>query len=269
MYESYWGLKEKPFENTPNARFLYHSKEHDEALARFIYSVREKKGLAMFTGEYGSGKTLLSMYVWRLLKEDQVFQVVMIVNPKLSFIEFMREIIYQLKGVQGMPSENNKLDLLHILKDLIVRNNNSGRHTVIIIDESQMIQDRDVFEELRLISNLQLEDKFLVTIIFIGQPELREMMNNIPQLKQRLAITYHLNPLSELETSEYMRHRLQVAGGRENIFTAQAITAIYRSAGGIPRKINTIADICLVIASGQKCREIDEDIVQNVVKSLV
>ena len=267
MYEAYWGLKEKPFENTPNARFLYHSKEHDEALSRFIYAVKEKKGLAMFTGEYGSGKTLTSMYVMRLLKDDRNFQVVMIVNPKLSFIEFLREIIYQLKG--ELPRETGKLDLLHSLKDLIAQNQSSGRHTVIIIDEAQMIQDRDVFEELRLLSNLQLEDKFMITIIFIGQPELREMMNSIPQLKQRLAITHHLNPLNEEETGDYIRHRLRVAGGRENIFTEEAVKSIFKSSGGIPRKINTICDICLVIGSGERRQEIDENTVNGVIKNII
>ncbi len=267
MYESYWGLREKPFENTPNPRFLYRSREHNEALSRFIYAVKEKKGLAMFTGEYGSGKTLVSMYVLRLLKDDQNFQVVMIVNPKLSFIEFMREIVYQLKG--ELPRENNKLDLLHMVKDLIAVNNTSGRHTVIIIDESQMIQERDVFEELRLISNLQLEDKFMVTIVFIGQPELRGMMDNIPQLKQRLAITHHLGPLSEEETNIYIKHRLHVAGGREDIFKDEAIRAIYKSTGGIPRKINTVCDICLVIGCGEKAKDIDEELVSGVVKNIV
>lgn len=267
MYESYWGLKEKPFENTPNPRFLYRSREHEEALSRFIYAVKEKKGLAMFTGEYGSGKTLISMYVLRMLKDDKDFRIVMIVNPKLSFIEFMREIVYQLKG--ELTQENNKLNLLHMLKDLITKNNNSGRHTVVIIDESQMIQDKDVFEELRLISNLQLEDKFMVTIVFIGQPELREMMNNIPQLKQRLAITHHLGPLSEEEAGTYIKHRLRVAGGREDIFADEAIKSIYKSTGGIPRKINNVCDICLVIGSGEKAKEIKKEIVSGVVKNIV
>lgn len=267
MYESYWGLKEKPFENTPNPRFLYRSKEHNEALSRFMYAVKEKKGLAMFTGEYGSGKTLISMYVLRMLKDDRNFNVVMIVNPKLSFIEFMREIIYQLNG--ELPSVDNKLDLLHMLKDLITRNNNSGRHTVIVIDESQMIQERDVFEELRLISNLQLEDKFMVTIIFIGQPELRAMMDNIPQLKQRLAITHHLGALNEQEAGVYIRHRLKVAGGREDIFTDEAIKTIYRASTGLPRKINTICDICLVIGSGERIEAVSEEIVEGVIKNMV
>lgn len=267
MYELYWNLKEKPFENTPNPRFFYRSREHEEALSRFIYAVKEKKGLAMFTGEYGSGKTLISMYVLRLLKEGQDFKVVMIVNPKLSFIEFMREIVYQLKG--ELPVESSKLDLLHMLRDLIIQNNNSGKHTVIIIDESQMIQDRDVFEELRLISNLQLEDRFMVTIVFIGQPELREMMDSIPQLKQRLAITHHLGPLGEEETGAYIRHRLNVAGGREDIFTDGAIKLIYKSTGGIPRKINTVCDICLVIGNGEKAERIDENIVNGVIKNII
>jgi general secretion pathway protein A len=132
-----------------------------------------------------------------------------------------------------------------------------------------MIQEKDVFEEIRLISNLQLEDRFMVTIIFIGQPELREMMERIPQLKQRLAITHHLGPLSREETGTYIRHRLRVAGGREDIFTSEAIRCIYESSAGIPRKINTICDICLVIGSGEKAKAIDEEIVKGVVKNMV
>ncbi|MFH1995732.1 MAG: AAA family ATPase [Candidatus Omnitrophota bacterium] len=267
MYESYWNLTEKPFENTPNTRFLFYSKEHEEALSRFMYAVKERKGLAMFTGEYGSGKTLISMVVLKDLKNNKDFHVALIVNPRLSLIEFLREIIFQLQG--ELPQQKEKLELLHILRNILSRNSAFNRETVIIIDESQMIKDLEIFEDLRLLSNLQYEDKFLVTLIFIGQPQLKEIMSRLPQLKQRLAITHHLQALNESETKSYIEHRLRVAGAARTIFTDKAIQLVYLASGGVPRKINTTCDICLVIGRGERAGVIDENITNGVVKNIL
>jgi general secretion pathway protein A len=267
MYEEYWGLTEKPFENTPNTKFLYRSREHKEAISRFMYAIREKKGLAMFTGEYGSGKTLIVMTVLNELKNKKEFQLALVINPRLTIIEFLREIIFHLQG--QLPAQKDKLELLHILRNILNKNSLTNRETVVIIDEAQMIQDVEIFEELRLLSNIQYEDKFLLTLIFVGQPQLKEMMERIPQLKQRLAITDHLLPLGETETAEYINYRLGVAGSANHLFSNTAVKLIYQASLGVPRKINTICDICLVVGKGEGVKSINETIVQNVIGDIL
>ena len=193
MYEEYWGLSEKPFQNTPDPKFLYLSGEHEEALMRLIYVVQEKLGAAMLSGVFGCGKTILA---WALLKElGENYKSAVVSNPALNSTELLREICYQLGIKESLPYE--KTDLMHLI-DRILRNNfNDSKDTVIIIDEAHLISDIAVFEELRLLLNLQLKDRFLLTLILIGQPELEEKIINNKQLSQRIAIKYHLDRLNE------------------------------------------------------------------------
>lgn len=264
MYEEYWKLKAKPFENTPDPHFLYYSREHEEALTRLIYAVKARKGAAILTGEYGCGKTVLARALIDKLDPTK-YKVVMINNTQIPFIEFLQEINYQL-GAEG--SQSTKTELLHILEDILRRNISINKDTVIIIDEAQLIKDREVFEELRLLLNLQKDDRFLLTLILIGQPELREKMNRLPQLKQRLPIKYHLNTLDEEETGEYITHRLRIAGRDSRIFTDRAIKSIYTHSEGTPRTINDMCDMNLMVGFGRRVEYIDEELVREVVRDL-
>ena len=212
MYQEYWGLTEKPFENTPDPKFIYYSTEHKEAIARMLYAVREHKGAALFTGEYGSGKTLLTRVLWHELQQENQFQSVFILNPRLSGLELVQEIVHQLGG---NLTSNNKIDLFHTLHQILYATHNQGRHSVIIIDEAQAIQDKDIFEEIRLLLNFQLDDAFLLTIILLGQPELKYAIAGLPQLTQRIAIRYHLVAFNETETKEYILHRLSIGGAKK------------------------------------------------------
>ena len=264
MYEAYWGLKEKPFENTPDPHFLYHSPKHEEALIRLIYAIKERKGAALLTGEFGCGKTVLSRVLLEELDTGK-YKVVFIINPQITAFEFLREIISQL-GAEDIP--HRKIDLLSVLKDLLQRNLDIGKETVIIIDEAQLIEDKKIFEELRLLLNLQLNKRFLLTLLLLGQPELREKINRIPQFKQRIPIRYHLSTLDEKETEKYIIHRLQIAGRAEKTFSEEALKLIYRQSRGFPREINNICDMCLFIGFGKKVNEIDEGIVREVTSDL-
>lgn len=200
MYENYWGLKEKPFENTPDPRFIYYSQQHKEAIARMLYVVREHKGAALLTGEYGSGKTLLSRVLWHELQQENKFQSVFILNPRLSGLEFIQEIVHQLGGRDVPP---NKIELFHTLHKMLYANYNLGKHSVIVIDEAQAIEDRNIFEEVRLLLNFQLDNAFLLTIILLGQPELKYSVMSLPQFMQRMAVRYHLKAFDEQESKEY------------------------------------------------------------------
>ncbi|MFH1641163.1 MAG: AAA family ATPase [Candidatus Omnitrophota bacterium] len=251
MYEAYWSLREKPFENTPDPKYIYYSKKHKEAVARLLYAVREHKGAALLTGEYGSGKTLLSRVLWHELQQEKIYQSVFILNPRLCGLEMLQEITQQLSGNEA-PA--NKIDLFHSLHNILYANHNLSRHTVIVVDEAQAIMENEIFEELRLLLNFQLDNAFLLTLILLGQPELRQKIVNLPQLSQRMSLKFHLSALDEQETKGYIQHRLKLAGASQNIFDDEAHEGIYFFSAGIPRRINNICDLALLIgfAEGEK-----------------
>lgn len=265
MYLKYWDLAEKPFENTPDPRFMYYSKKHEEALAVLLYAIKEEKGAAMLTGEYGSGKTVLSRIVIDELIKNKNYEVSLIIYPQLTPIQFLQEIIYQLKNEHVKGS---KPYLLHILQDAIYKNYQEDKKTVILIDEAQIIKDKATFDEVRLILNFQLNNKFLITLVLIGQPELLHKIKLIPQLEQRLGIKYHLFGLDNKETQEYINHRLVVAGAKSEIFNKEAINAVYEYSQGLPRKINNICDMNLLIGFGQEAKLIGRELVESVAKDL-
>lgn len=265
MYEEYWKLSEKPFENTPDPRFLYSSPRHEEALSRMLYVIKEHKGAGMLTGEYGSGKTLLSRVLLEELSSDQ-YQTAIIFNPRLPSLELIKEIIYQLGGntLSIMP----KTDLLHGLNEILYKNKKEDKNTVIVIDEAQAIPSDSGFEELRLLLNFQLNENFLLTLILLGQPELKEKINSLPQLRQRLAVRYHLKALSHFETKEYVNHRLEVVDAKKGIFQEEAFHEIYRYSAGIPRRINNICDLALLVGCGKGLEGIDKTTIIEVAQDL-
>ena len=267
MYNSYWGFSEKPFENTPDPRFMYNSNQHYEALTRILYTIAERKSAAILTGEYGSGKTLISRVIAnKLLQEEQKYNIALIVNPAIPSLGMLKEILYQLGDETGRSAQ--KIEVLRILNERLYKNMNENKHTVVIIDEAQAIENTSVFEEIRLLLNFQSDDKFLLTLILIGQPELKQKVAKIPQLEQRFFIRYHLNNLTQEETTSYIQHRCQTAGRKEEIFTDSACRAVYEVSCGIPRKINNICDLSLTVGYGKTVDKIDEDIIRAVAEDL-
>lgn len=265
MYEEYWGLREKPFQNTPDPRFLYYSLEHEEALTRLTYTVKEGLGAAMLAGVFGCGKTLIGQALMEELGEGH--NIAFVTNPNLNHVELLREIAYQLGTKENLPRE--KTDLMHLLNDILRNNMNDGKKTVVVIDEAHIIEDRMVFEELRFLLNLQLRDRFLLTLILMGQPELEEKITANKQLSQRIAMKYRLDRLSEDETHGYVVHRLKVAGRTEPVFSPEAMKLIFKAAGGIPRRINHLCEMSLLIGFGTLVDKIGEAIVQEAAKDLV
>lgn len=263
MYEQYWGLKEKPFENTPDPRFFYNSPQHEEALARMLYTVKESKGAGLLTGVYGCGKTLLARTLFKELQKD-IYKVALVTNPKLNEIEMLRMIAYSL-GTQTVPER--KSDVLVQLETILKENLMDGKKTVVIIDEAHVIEDNNIFEEIRLLLNFQLEDKFLLTVLLLGQPELKQKVENIKQLNQRIAMRYNLTSLNLQETAQYIQHRLEVASAKQNIFLQDAVELIYQHSGGIPRRINHICDTALLAGMGAGVKSINKDFVKEVIES--
>jgi len=264
MYEEYWGLKEKPFENTPDPRFLYSSGQHDEALSRLVYVVRENKGAGMLTGVFGCGKTLLGRSLLGELEKD-VYKVAYLTNPRMEDIDLLRVIAHHL-GSPELPV--SKSDILISLEKTFANNMRDGKKTVIIIDEAHVIEKDSVFEEIRLLLNYQLEDKFLLTLLLLGQPELKDKVESNKQLLQRIAMRYHLKGLTQGETEKYIKHRLNIAGSTKDIFAPEALRLAFVRSAGIPRRINQICDMSLLTGFSKKVNTIDESIVIEGIESL-
>jgi type II secretory pathway predicted ATPase ExeA len=266
MYLNYWKFREKPFENTPDPKFLYKTANHEEALMRMIYCIEENKGAAMMTGEYGCGKTLLTRALLReLFKEEDSYKVALIVNPSFASNDFLREIIFQFENIL---LDGTKLELIHRLNEILYRNMNENKKSIVIVDEAQAIENRSMFEELRLLLNFQMNDKFLLTLLLVGQPELRKEIDRLPQLKQRLAISYHLTGLSQEEVVKYIEYRCLVAGRNISAFDINTAKMIADRASGIPRKINTICELCLLQGMFEQKSIIDEAVAGKVLEEV-
>jgi general secretion pathway protein A len=265
MYEGYWLLTEPPFDNSPNPKFFYLSPEHEEALVRLVYTVRHRKGCGMLTGEYGCGKTTLSRALIQRLEAER-YEIGLLTNPSWTAVDFLREILYQL-GQE--TAETRKAELLHLLNDLFFRNFREGRDTVMIIDEAQLIDDPAVFEELRLLLNFQTDDRFLLTILLIGSPELAAKVRGLKHLDQRITIRYHLNTLDFTHTVNYIAHRLRMAGRPDPIFTEAATKLIFDFTRGTPREINNLCDVALLVGYTKRAPEISDSIVAEVIKDMV
>jgi general secretion pathway protein A len=265
MYEAYWQLSEPPFDNSPNPKFFYLSPEHEEALVRLVYTVRHRKGCGMLTGEYGCGKTTLSRALIQRLEAER-YEIGLLTNPSWNAIDFLREVLYQL-GHE--TTETSKPELLHQLNDVFFRNFREGRDTVVIIDEAQLIDDDAVFEELRLLMNFQTDDRFLVTIVLIGSPELAGKVRRLKHLDQRITIRYHLNTLDYAHTANYVAHRLRMASRTAPIFTEDAIKLIFDFTRGTPREINNLCDVALLVGYTKRAKEISDKIIAEVIKDMV
>jgi len=265
LYKEYWRLQKKPFENTPDPLFLYHSEEYEEAFARLMYAVTNKKGGALLTGEYGAGKTLLSRTIINGLAEDK-YEIALITNPNFPPEQLVPEILYQL-GTENI-NRDMKIDSVHAFNDLLYKNYELNKNTIIIVDEAQLIEDTRMFEEIRLLLNFQLNDQFLLTLILMGQPELKAKVAKIPQFRQRISISYHLTGLSEKEIAKYIKHRLTVAGTSSDIFLKACFSPICSYSKGIPRVINNICDLALFIGFNKRIDAIGKAIIMEIIDDL-
>jgi len=261
----YWGLNEKPFENTGDPRFFYYSPVHKEALVRLIYVIREHKAGALLAGDYGTGKTTIAHELLLEIRESDDYQSIFIKNPLLTAKELLQEVAYQM-GVT--KSTSARLKVRHAIEENLRETAEANRHTVIIVDEAHLVSRNDVLEELRLLMNLQHKNKFLASIIMMGQLELKDIINAVPQFKQRFAMFYVLKHLGREETSGYIPHRLKIAGLTRPVFTEKAYGMIHEASSGMPRQINNICDMSLLVGCMKESDTIDEDIIRDVVKDL-
>jgi len=247
MYLAFFGIAEKPFAITPDPRYLYLGARHADALAHLVYGINDAGGFIQLTGEVGTGKTTTIRSL--LARAPKNAEIALIINPRLSPLEFLQTICEELGiGVADSESGNAK-ELVDQLNRYLLRAHAAGRRVVLIVDEAQNLTV-EVLEQVRLLTNLETESQKLLQIILIGQPELRVLLdrNDLRQLAQRITARYHLQPLAREETAAYVRHRLRVAGATSEIFTPAALREVHHCSGGVPRVINVICDRALLAA---------------------
>lgn len=243
MYTSFYGFAEAPFNITPDPRYLFFSEQHREAFNHLLFGIQQRKGFIQLTGEVGSGKTTLCRAMLTQLGPEYVTALVL--NPIFSESQLMRVILKEF-GIKEVARD--RLENYDILNEFLLRKVAEKRVPVLIIDEAQDLTP-PLLEQVRLLSNLETDNQKLIQIVLLGQPELRDMLEDpaLRQLRQRITIRFHLGPLSEGELRQYVEHRLTVAGGRGiPSFEAGAITALARYSKGIPRLVNALADKSLL-----------------------
>jgi len=266
MYTNFFRLSEPPFSLTPDPRYLYMSEKHREGLAHLIFGVQQPGGFIQLTGEIGCGKTTLCRCLVSQLPEET--DIALILNPRMTAIELLASFCDELSIPCPAETASVKI-LIDAINRYLLESHAKGRRTVLVIDEAQNLH-RDVLEQIRLLTNLETEQEKLLQIILIGQPELLKILEHpsLRQLAQRITARYHLLPLSRLETSSYIQHRLFVAGLSAPVFTKRALSETFRLTGGVPRLINIICDRALLGAYTLDKRRVSRSIIRKATKEI-
>lgn len=264
MYEEYYGFRTRPFSKTPDPGFLFLSRTHEEALARLQYAVEERE-IAVLTGEIGCGKTTLTRALMDSL--DEKYRAVLIINPRLTSLDFIKTLCGRL---QCTAPSGFKSDLLDALYARFYEDYKCGITPVVIIDEAHLIPYRETFEEIRLLTNFQMDDTNLLSLILVGQPDLRKKLElpSLSAFRQRIGLFCHLGCILEDEIKSYIEHRITVGGRDETLFTDAAIRSIYKCSKGVPRVINSLAGMSLLEGFGRDAVTIDESIVFAAAKEI-
>jgi general secretion pathway protein A len=265
MYLAFYGLAEKPFNTTPDPKFLWLTPGHREALAQLLYSVQEKRGFLVLTGEVGTGKTTLLNALLRRL--DANTATAFVSDSTLPFDDLLA---YAFKELGVSADGASRADRLFALKQFLIERQRAGRRTALIIDEAQNL-DVPTLEQIRLLSNIETPEDKLLQILLVGQPELRVKLKRpeLRQLQQRIELHCTIPSLSSVQTRQYVQARVRIAGGRDRaLFSDQAIATIAAYTVGIPRRINILCDHCLVLGYAGQERRIERDVVRQAIASL-
>jgi len=263
MYNDFYKFKEYPFNTTSDPDFFFPSAHHEEAFSHLIYGIKARRGIVVVTGEIGTGKTTLCRTLLNRL--DRSVKTALILNPNFSDLQLLQMIINDL-GISYV--KKTKLDLIGAITLFLIDESAQGHNVVVIIDECQSLNVRQL-EQIRLLSNLETEKEKLLQIILVGQPELGEKLRNpaLRQLTQRVSVHYHILPLKKEEVASYINHRLKIAGGDSRLqFTPQAIDTIYDISKGTPRVINILCDRALLAGFARETFTIDHSLIQESAK---
>lgn len=270
MYHDFYQLKENPFNVTADPDFFFSSRCHHEAISSLMYGIEQRKGIMVITGEVGTGKTTLCR---KLLKHaDKKTKFALILNPNFSELELLQMIVHDL----GMrPWRKNKFSLMRALNKFLIKQSNKGNNVVLVIDEAQNLDVKQL-EQIRLLSNLETDKEKLLQIILVGQPELHDKLQlpELRQLRQRISVHYSIHPLEKMDIKDYIYYRLTKVMNnpftlRNIIFTEQAIDTIYRYTNGSPRTINILCDRALLAGFVSETFSIDERIIENCAREVL
>ena len=267
MYAAYFGLKENPFNLSPEPRYLFLSEQHRDALNCLIYGIKEKKGFVLISGGIGLGKTTICRSLLGSL--DDSVETALIFNTAVSDIELLETVVKEY-GITIKNKLKTKKIYIDALNNFLLDNFAAGKTAVLLIDEAQNLS-HGVLEQIRMLSNLETETEKLIQIILIGQPELANtlMLPALRQLNERITVRYDLKPLSPSEVRNYIEHRLKIAEGPGSLkFTKGAFNIIYKFSEGIPRRINALCDRALLIAYTKNVSKIDRRIVTLAVEDI-
>lgn len=262
MYFNYFGFKEAPFNLTPNSRFFFESEKHSEALSTLLYAIKERKGFVVVSGNIGSGKTTVCRTLLNQL--DPNTKTALITNTHISGKDLLTSVLEEFE-VDYTPGSKSRL--IAQLNDYLIEELRMDNNVVLIIDEAQNLKP-SVLEEVRMLSNLETENEKLIQILFLGQPELRQKLAlpRLEQLRQRIAVYYHLTPLNREDTMQYIRYRLHVASDSDReYFTPEALELVYRFSKGTPRLINQICDSALLTGYIREVTEINATLMMEVI----
>lgn len=260
MYEQYYGFSERPFALLPDPAFLYLSQDHGMALTLLRYSLINKQGFTVITGEVGAGKTTL---INRLLSEMGDELTVGLINFTHNAFGELSEWVLMAFGLDY--KNKSKVEIYDDFVTFLIKEYSEGRRVVLVIDEAQNMEPR-VLEEVRMLSNVNAQKDYLLHLILVGQPELRTMLqrSELRQLTQRVSVYYHVGELSLIETTAYINHRIQVVGGSPDLFSAESVELIWNASKGVPRIINTLCDLALVYGYSATRPTITEETVNEV-----
>ena len=262
MYEEFFQFKERPFTLAPDPSFLYLGKSHSRAMDILEYGIASDAGITVISGEVGTGKTTI---VRNLLDQlDENFTVGMITNTQKSFGDLIKWVLlsYDINS-----DESDHIKLYQKFVEFITKEHRAGRRVILIIDEAQNL-GIDALEDIRMLTNINVDKILVLQLILVGQPELVELLRKkeLRQFAQRVSADYFLEPLTYRETEKYIKHRITVAGGDENLFKPTAYATVYYHSGGIPRVINTICDMALVYAYADEAPRISKEIVLDAIR---
>lgn len=268
MYETYWHLKQKPFENAADPRFYYPAESHQAALLKLRYAIENRRGAGLLVGPSGAGKTLVATMLRGMLGE-QYAPFVHLVFPQMSSADLLAYLADEMIGDNSTAKTPDVQTSVRRIERFLASNVARDRHAVVAVDEAQLIGDTQTLEALRLLLNFEPNGKPALTLLLIGQPSILTTVERMPHWEERLGVKCLLRPFNESETAAYVEHRLRVAGSSQSIVDPEALPTLQELTNGIARRINRLCDLALLVGYAEEQSTLSASHFESVCRELV